>query len=413
MVAKINNGSNLYGAIAYNYEKVKAGKGSVLATNRIIENMNPEQDLHIYLALRSFEPYLIANKRTSKPIVHISINPDVEDKLSDEEYVKLAEDYLKKMHFGDQPYIIYKHQDIDRIHLHVVTTRLDEQGKKKMSDSYENIRNKDVCRQLEIEHGLKVISNYKSTAQTNRLKKIDYQKGDVKNQIHNTVRTLLEEYKFQTFGEYNALLSCFNIHVKQVRGESLDYPYKGLIYSAMNEKGEPVGVPVKSSRMSKLVGYDALEKTMKKHIEVFKKGKVKIYTRRLIATAMKNSKSISEFKEHLRRSNLDVVFRINENGRIYGVTFIDHSNKLVYNGSRLGKEYSANVFNSLFNSVQTNSTNDLSTDINTLDFGTDVQMNSPVANADEVFGRFSLNYQGQDLELEFRKAMRKKKKKMR
>lgn len=35
-------------------------------------------------------------------------------------------------------------------------------------------------------------------------------------------------------------------------------------------------------------------------------------------------------------------------GRIYGVTFIDHDRREVFNGSRMGKEFSANVFNDYF-----------------------------------------------------------------
>jgi len=45
---------------------------------------------------------------------------------------------------------------------------------------------------------------------------------------------------------------------------------------------------------------------------------------------------------------MSVVFRTNDEGRIYGATFIDHEKKCVFNGSRLGREFSANVFNDVF-----------------------------------------------------------------
>ena len=54
------------------------------------------------------------------------------------------------------------------------------------------------------------------------------------------------------------------------------------------------------------------------------------------------------FERELLRQGIGVVFRQNEAGRIYGATFIDHADKTVFNGSRLGKEFSANVFNDLF-----------------------------------------------------------------
>lgn len=51
--------------------------------------------------------------------------------------------------------------------------------------------------------------------------------------------------------------------------------------------------------------------------------------------------------------NIGVVFRENERGRIYGVTFIDHDRREVFNGSRMGKEFSANVFNDYFKWLET------------------------------------------------------------
>ena len=62
---------------------------------------------------------------------------------------------------------------------------------------------------------------------------------------------------------------------------------------------------------------------------------------------MRNAKSEQEFRELLKQEHIDVVFRRNDTGRIYGVTFIDHERREAFNGSRMGKEFSANVFNDL------------------------------------------------------------------
>ena len=51
----------------------------------------------------------------------------------------------------------------------------------------------------------------------------------------------------------------------------------------------------------------------------------------------------------LLKNGISVLFRKNDSGRIYGVTFIDHKQKFVFNGSRLGKDFSANVFQEKFN----------------------------------------------------------------
>jgi len=53
----------------------------------------------------------------------------------------------------------------------------------------------------------------------------------------------------------------------------------------------------------------------------------------------------SAFKKQLMAQGLNVVIRKTATGRVYGMTFIDHNSKTVWNGSRLGKQFSANAFN--------------------------------------------------------------------
>ena len=82
--------------------------------------------------------------------------------------------------------------------------------------------------------------------------------------------------------------------------------------------------------------------------KLIKNGKLKERTRKIVATAMQTARSRKELEQQLKKRGIDVVFRQNDSGRIYGVTFIDHDSRVVLNGSRLGKEYSANVFNERF-----------------------------------------------------------------
>lgn len=80
--------------------------------------------------MRSFEPYLVANRRTEKPVIHISLNPHPDDVLTDEQLAAIGQEYMEKMGYGNQPSIIYRHEDIGRPHIHIVSLRIDEQGKK-------------------------------------------------------------------------------------------------------------------------------------------------------------------------------------------------------------------------------------------------------------------------------------------
>lgn len=344
MVTKISSGSLLYGVLAYNQIKVDERLAKVILTNRMIEPKDGEYNIDI--CFRSFAPYLLANQRTEKPVLHISINPDPKDNLSEEQLSEIAQTYMDKMGYGDQPFIVYKHEDIDRHHIHIVSLRVDENGKK-LDHNFEYKRSMDICRELELKYGL-VPADQKQRRESAPLKAVDYEKGDVKRQVANVIRPVAQGYHFLSLKEYKALLSFYNVHVEEVRGEIKGKPYRGLVYSALNSKREKVGNPLNASSFGKSVGIEALEKRIEKSIEIIKQKGLKEGSKKVITSAMESHSDRISFEKELTKNGITVLFRENEQGRIYGATFIDHEQKAVFNGSRLGKEFSANVFNDLF-----------------------------------------------------------------
>ena len=347
MVAKISHGASLYGALNYNHEKVEKETAEILSGNRMISDRLGLPSEDIRLALLSFENYLLANRNTEKPVLHIALSPAPEDKLTDEQLAELAQMYMQKMGYGDQPYIAYKHGDTHNTHIHIVSVCVDEQGRK-INDSFEHRRSMTACRELEIDFGLRNGADMEERNPKAELKKIDASTGDVRHQIGNTLKAVLGSYRFQTFGEYSAVLSTFNIEAKQVRGEYKGEPYTGIIYSATDDDGKVVSPPFKSSRFGKRFGNERLEKKMLSHLKDFNDGKWTPSIQGQVAHAMRQAHSRDELVELLKKNHIDAVFRKNEKGRIYGVTFIDHNRREVFNGSRMGKEFSANVFNELF-----------------------------------------------------------------
>ena len=101
MVAKINRGSSLYGALIYNQEKVTEATARIISGHRMITDINGNTEKVISQAMLSFENYLLANKNTEKPILHISLNPSPEDYLSDKQFAEMGKDYMDKMGYGE------------------------------------------------------------------------------------------------------------------------------------------------------------------------------------------------------------------------------------------------------------------------------------------------------------------------
>ena len=344
MVAKISVGSSLYGALAYNGEKIKKAEGRLLTTNRIFNDGSGTVD--ISKALEGFSTFLPPQMKMEKPVVHISLNPHPDDVLTDTELQDIAREYLEKMGFGNQPYLVFKHEDIDRHHLHIVTVRVDSNGKG--IDTRNNFyRSKQITRELERKYGLH------DAERRNRrldapLHKVDASAGDVKKQVGNTVKALNRQYRFQSMGEYRALLSLYNVTVEEARGNVRGREYLGLAYFATDDAGNKVGNPFKSSLFGKPVGYEAVERRFARSKQEIKDRKLADMTKRTVLSVLAGTYDKETFVSRLKEKGIDTVLRHTEEGRIYGTTFIDHRTGCVLNGSRMGKELSANALQEHF-----------------------------------------------------------------
>ena len=346
MIAKIGRSENLYGALAYNNLKVEKENGQILFTNKIIET--PSGAYTVVQLTQSFEPYLIANRNTQYHTLHISLNPDPKDKVSDDRYREMAQEYMQEMGYGEQPFVVFKHTDIDRSHIHIVSVCVDENGKK-ISDKFEKMRSMNVCRELERKHGLIPATDKEGNQIDKVFHPVDYRAGDIKSQIASVIRHLPNYYQFQTLGEYNALLSLFNITIEKVEGELHGKTQQGLLYIPLDEKGERAGHPFKASLFGKNAGLPALELHIEKCKTSLKNTRTKQTLQSTITIALQTTSDEQAFKKQLREQGINVVVRRNDVGRIYGMTFIDHNSKTVWNGSNLSKELSANTFNDYWN----------------------------------------------------------------
>lgn len=342
MVANITTGNNLYGALAYNQEKVDKEQGKVLATHIVREPADGV--FNVASTVKDLQRWMPSHFRTEKPVIHISLNPDPKDSLSDEQLSEVAAKYMDRMGWGGQPYIVFKHSDIEREHIHIVSVQVTPDGKK-INDKLRNERSVTVTEELEKEYLLYRAKGRKRSEQW-QFTPVDYMQGNLKKQIAAVVKPAACMYRFQTLGEFRALLSFYNIGIEEVRGERGGKPYQGLLYTALDVDGKQAETtPLKSSILGKAVGLDALEKYMARSGVKIKKDKSREHLRHRIEEALWGQPAENELRERLRAFNIDLYLRRNDTGRITGVTFIDHERRCVMNGSRLGKEFSANALN--------------------------------------------------------------------
>jgi hypothetical protein len=176
MLAKISSGKSVFGVLKYNKIKVDDEHAKVLYRHKMFDS--PGGEFSMKDCLDSFYPYLANNNRTEKVVFHASLNPDPKDKLTNTQLAKIAKAYIDKLGYGNQSYIVLKHSDIRREHLHIISLRIDENGKK-INDSYEVARLMKICKDLEQEFNL--VPLVKGAREFEIPKPIDYEDGDLKH----------------------------------------------------------------------------------------------------------------------------------------------------------------------------------------------------------------------------------------
>ena len=343
MIAKISSTENLGGALGYNFKKVEKGEASILLAQGLYQN---KEETYTMAEVFADMQALIPEKcRTKKMVFHCSLNPHPDEKLSDELLVQIAKEYIEALGYGKQPYIVFKHNDIAREHIHIVSLRVDCHGRK-INDKFEKRRSKKITDSLERKFGLIPSSKVTEKAVAEK-PKVDIGKGNIKGQVANVIRMVLGHYRFCSLGELNAILSAYNLAVEEIKTEFRGKKYDGLVYVPTDDKGGKISTPINASDIGRGVGYTAVQNRMQKSKQAIKPLIPTI--RNKVLQAMRTSpQTEKDLQSRLKEQGLCVVIRKNANGRIYGITFIDDKQGVVLNGSRLGKGYAANVFNSYF-----------------------------------------------------------------
>ena len=349
MIAKISSTENLGGALGYNFKKVEKGEASILLAAELYQSKEGRYTMEDVLA--DMEALIPKNCRTKKTVFHCSLNPHPDEKLSDEQLTQIAKEYMEALGYGKQPYIVFKHNDIAREHIHIVSLRVDGEGKK-INDRFEKRRSKQITDTLERKYNLIPSSkvNDKEEAET---PKVDTTKGNIKEQVASVVRTVLKHYRFYSLGELNAILSAYNLAVEEVKTEFRGKKYDGLVYVPTDDKGDKASTPIHASDIGRGVGYTAILNRIQKSKQAIKP-LIPTIRNKVLQTMRTSPKTEEELRQRLEEQSLRVFIRKNESGRIYGITFIDDKEGVALNGSRLGKGYAANIFNGYFSNPTDN-----------------------------------------------------------
>jgi hypothetical protein len=340
MVAKITTPKRLVAVLNYNEHKVSQNKAECLYAGNFLK---VAKDMNFYQKMEGFERLNVLNGRAQTKTLHISLNFDPSEKLSADKLVNIANSYMDKIGFGEQPFLIYKHNDAGHPHVHIVTTTIRDDGSR--INTHNIGRNQSEKARKEIEREFKLVcaenqkQSLKQKIQPVNAEKIVYGKTETKKAIANVVNAVLHTYKYASLPEFNAILKQYNVIADRGKEEGRIYKNHGLVYRILDKEGHKIGVPIKASSINSQPTLNKLEELF--IVNKGKKESLKQHTKSLLGQALsKKPIALNELISLLESKKIATVLRQNAAGRIYGITFVDNQNKVVFNGSDLGREYS-------------------------------------------------------------------------
>ena len=183
MVARITTPHSIQRALNYNEQKIKKGQAELLHAANFLKDV---EQLNFYDKLKRFTDLINLNERAKTNTLHISLNFHNSDMLSKEKITEIADEYMHKIGFGEQPYLVYQHHDSGHPHIHIVTTNIKADGKR--IDTFNIGRNQSEKARQELELKYKLIQASKNAEEIKPVsQKIQYGKSETKRAITNVL----------------------------------------------------------------------------------------------------------------------------------------------------------------------------------------------------------------------------------
>lgn len=337
----IHSSSSLRNILNYNEQKVKAGVA--VCIDAALYPKDPA-DLNFQQKLLRLEKLTELNQQTTVNSVHISLNFDPSEKFSGDQLREIAGEYMDKLGFAGQPYLLYEHLDSGHPHVHLVTTNIRPDGKRIALHNLGKNFSEPARKFTELKFGL-IKAEDSKLQRTHKLKpvhaqKVQYGKAETKRAISNVLQSVIPQYKYASLPELNAVLRQYNIAADRGDENSRVFQHQGLMYRLLDEQGKRVGVPIKASLFFSKPTLKVLEEHFVQNSDLKEPHKARIKNT-IDLCLLHGQRSLPAFISALKKEGIATVIRENSEGTIYGITYVDHRTQCVFNGSALGKSYSA------------------------------------------------------------------------
>ncbi len=342
MVTVIKTGHSIHRIFNYNENKVRVGVAECIGAGNY--PVDPDK-MNLPMKLNRLLRQLELNENVTRSSVHISLNfHPSESHLSKEILLVIADTYMEKIGFGKQPYLVYQHHDAAHPHIHIVSIKVRPNGSRIDMNNIGRNQSEQARKAIEKEFGLINAEAQRKQEQhcLNPISaaKVMYGKSQTKMAIQNVLEAVLTQYKYASLSELNAVLKQYNVRVERGSEDSRVFQHKGLLYRILDAEGNPIGVPIKASLFYNQPTLKFLEEKFKENEAKRMPYKARVKNA-IDLILMKDKITLQNLINALEKQGIHVALRQNDTGLIYGITYVDHQTKCVFNGSVLGRQYSA------------------------------------------------------------------------
>jgi hypothetical protein len=342
MIAKVKSGKSMKGALNYNEHKVTEGIARCIGANLFIKEVD---QLTFFEKLHAFTDLNERNMRTKTNTLHVSLNFDPSEKPDTITLNQIASSYMEQIGFSEQPYLVYQHFDAAHPHIHILSTLIKPDGKRIPIHYLGKNQSEKARQKIENEFNLIKASGKKNEQQLTpaTLTKITYGKHTIKKSISDIVSNVTRQYHFTSLSELNAVLRLYNVTSDRGHEQTMMFRNGGLHYSLSDADGLKIGIPIKASALPGKPTLKYLEKQFEANS--IKRAPFKDPLKRIIETCLSNHSihTPTEFRNSMNAQGVHVIYRVNDHGLVYGITFVDTKRKTVFNGSTLGKAFGASA----------------------------------------------------------------------
>lgn len=264
MIIKIHQACSTKNALFYNERKVERHYATFYQSKNTPEINTFLGDKNA--RYRIFKEIECRNTRVKKPGLHISVNPTVSDlvRLGDAGIRTEIGNLMKHLGYGNQPYLVYKHADLERVHFHIVSTRIDCDTGKKITDSFEKEKTQRFIKDLEQKYQL---------TKDEPQERLNYRFSGSSKNLKQNLESLfgqLNRMDFITSKEmYDQALKLFNVEIRKLG--------RGYSVFVTDENGSPVRHPVRMGDFEKrpkfyLAEHQTLAQHYKTHLNLDQTG---------------------------------------------------------------------------------------------------------------------------------------------